>query len=135
MTRRSLRESELDKFRQWIEHLRIKSKEIPVVVESVYEKRVLEELGVSNVYILANKTSKVAEEIAKKYNECILLLDTDTRGRDMYTKSKAKFEAQGVRIDQRFEQFVFHTQMKKIRGIFAYFKKHLVDSPRKDVEL
>jgi len=38
MTRKPLKESELDKFRQWIEHLRLKSKEIPIVVEGVYEK-------------------------------------------------------------------------------------------------
>jgi 5S rRNA maturation endonuclease (ribonuclease M5) len=135
MTRRALRESELDQFRQWIEHLRIKSKEIPIVVESVYEKRVLEDLGVSNIYILAKKTSKAAEEIAKKYKECALLLDTDKRGRDLYTKAKAKFEAQGVKIDQRFEQFVFHTPLKRIRSIFTYFHKHLIDSSRKEVEL
>jgi len=133
--RKPLKESELDKFRQWIEHLRLKSKEIPVVVESVYEKRILENLKINNIYVLAKKTSKIAEDISKKYKECILLLDTDKRGRDLYTKAKAKFEAQGVKIDQRFEQFIFHTPIKNIRGIFTYFHKHLIDTPRKEVEL
>ena len=135
MTRKPLKESELDKFRQWIEHLRLKSKEIPIVVEGVYEKRSLEALNISNVYACSKRTSNVAEKIAKKYKECILLMDTDKKGRDLYTKAKAKFEERGVKIDQRFEQFIFHTQLKRIRSIFTYFHKHLIDTPRKEVEL
>lgn len=135
MTRRPLKESELDKFRQWIKHLRIKSKEIPVIVESEREKRVLKTLKISNVYTLTKPLSKIAETIAKNYKECILLIDTDKRGQDLYTKVKSEFEDQGVKIDQRFEQFIFHIKLKRIEGIFTYFRKHLVDTPRKEVEL
>lgn len=135
MTRRPLKESELDKFRQWIEHLRLKSKETPIVVESEREKRVLETLKISNIYTLTKPLNKLVEVISKNYKECILLLDTDKRGRDLYTKVKSEFEDQGVKIDQRFEQFIFHTHLKRIESIFTYFRKHLIDSPRKEVEL
>lgn len=135
MTRRPLRESELDKFRQWIQHLRLSAKDKPVIVESGREKRVLETLKISNIYTLTKPLSKIAETIAKKNRECILLLDTDKRGQDLYTRVKTELEQQHVKIDQRFEQFIFHTKLKRIEGIFTYFRKHLVDTPRKEVPL
>ena len=134
-TRKPLRESELDKFRQWIEHLRIKSKEIPVVVESEREKRVLETLKISNIHILSAPLENFAEEFAKNNKECILLFDTDKRGQELYTKVKAELEQQHIKIDQRFEQFIFHIPLKRIEGIFTYFHKHLIDTPRKEVPL
>ena len=135
MTRKPLRESELDKFRQWIQHLRIKSKEIPVIVESEREKKVLTNLKVKNIIYLSKPLSDFAEKIAKKTKECILLLDVDKRGQNLYTEVKSELEQQGIKIDQRFQQFIFHTKLKRIEGIPNYIEKHLMDTPRKIIEL
>jgi len=135
MTRKPLKESELDKFRQLIQHLRIKSKEIPVIVESEREKRVLTNLKIKNIICISKPLSDFAELIAKKAKECVLLFDVDKRGRDLYAEVKLELEQQGVKIDQRFHQFIIHTKLKRIEGIPNYIEKHLMDTPRKITEL
>lgn len=133
MSRKPLKESQLDQFREWIHHLRIKSKEIPVVVESEREKRVLKSLDIKNLICLSIPLEEFAEGIAQKHKEVILLLDVDKRGQDLYAKVKAELQRNRVKIDQRFIQFIFHIPLKRIEGIPAYFRKHLIDTPRKDV--
>ncbi|MBW2966765.1 hypothetical protein KY342_06700 [Candidatus Woesearchaeota archaeon] len=135
MGRKPLKESELDKFRQWTEHLRIKSKEIPIIVETEKEKKVLKGLKVKNIICISKPFYDFAEKIAKKNKEVVLLFDTDKRGQDLYTEIKSELEQQGIKIDQRFEQFIFHTKLKKIQGIPNYIEKHLMDTPRKITEL
>jgi 5S rRNA maturation endonuclease (ribonuclease M5) len=135
MGRKPLRESELDKFRQWVEHLRIKSKEIPIIVKSEREKKVLQGLKLKNIKCITKSLSDFAEKVAKKAKEVVLLFDTDKSGRDLYTQVKSELELQGVKIDQRFEQFIFHTKLKKIQGMPKYIEKHLMDTPRKIIEL
>ncbi len=66
MGRKPLRESELDKFRQWVEHLRIKSEEIPIIVETEKEKKVLKQLKVKNIIYISKPYYDFAEKIAKK---------------------------------------------------------------------
>ncbi len=135
MGRKPLRESELDKFRQLIQHLRIKSKEIPIVVESEREKRVLTGMKIKNIICISKPLSDFAEKIAKKTKECIMLFDADKRGQDLYSEVKSELELQGVKIDQRFQQFIFHMPLKRIEGIPRYIEKHLMDTPRKITEL
>ena len=135
MGRKPLRESELDKFRQWVEHLRIKSEEIPIIVETEKEKKVLKQLKVKNIIYISKPYYDFAEKIAKKNKEVVLLFDTDKRGQKIYTEVKSELQQQGVKIDQRFQQFVFHTKLKKIQGIPKYIEKHLMDTPRKITEL
>jgi 5S rRNA maturation endonuclease (ribonuclease M5) len=135
MTRKPLKESELDKFRQFIQHLRIKSREIPVIVKSEREKRVLAGMEIKNVICISRPLSDFAEKMAEKAGECILLLDVDKGGRELYKEVKSELELQGVKIDQRFEQFIFHIPLKKIEGIPKYIEKHLMDTPRKITEL
>jgi len=135
MGRKPLKESELDKFRQLIQHLRIKSKEIPVIVESEREKKVLQGLEIKNIICASKPLYDFAEKIAKKTKECIMLFDSDKRGQDLYAEVKSELELQGVKIDQRFQQFIFHTQIKRIEGIPRYIEKHLMDTPRKITEL
>ncbi len=135
MGRKPLRESELDKFRQWVEHLRIKSEEIPIIAESEREKRVLKDMKIKNIVVISKPLSDFAEKIAKKTKECIMLFDVDKRGRDLYKEVKSELEFQGVKIDQRFQQFIFHLPLKRIEGIPRYIEKHLMDTPRKITEL
>jgi len=135
MGRKPLKESELDKFRQWIKHLRIKSEEIPIIVETEKEKNVLAGLKIKNIICISKPYYDFAENIAKKNKEVILLFDTDARGRKVYSEVKSELEQQGVKLDQRFEQFIFHTKLKRVQGIPNYIEKHLMDTPRKITEL
>ncbi len=133
MARKSLKESPLDQFRQWLEHLKIKSAEIPVIVESQREEKALRGLKITNILIISQPLELWVEKIAQKHKEVILLLDVDKRGRDLFDKVKSKLEQVGVKIDQRFLQFIYHLPVKRIEGLPAYINKHLVDTPRKDV--
>ena len=125
MTRRPLKEGELDKFRQWVEHLRIKSKEIPVVVESEKEKKRIAALGVKNIFVLKDPYYALAEKIAKKWKTAILLFDVDKRGQEYYEKMQREFERLGIKIDNRFRQFIYHSKLKTVEGILTYIEKHL----------
>ena len=125
MTRRPLKEGELDKFRQWVEHLRIKSKEIPVVVESEKEKKRIAALGVKNIFVLKDPYYALAEKIAEKWKTAILLFDVDKRGQEYYEKMQREFERLGIKIDNRFRQFIYHSKLKTVEGILTYIEKHL----------
>lgn len=136
--RKPLRESELDKFRQWIAHLRLASKTRAVIVESEREKRRLAALGIMHLFPVSGKRLfEFAEKLATRWKECILLFDADARGRELYKETKKAFEEVGLKIDQRFEQFIYHTKLKTIEGIFTYVEKYLFSglNPRKTVEL
>lgn len=130
--RKPLKESQLDQFRQWIEHLKLKSKEIPVIIESEREKRVLEGLGIKNLICISKPFEQFAEKVGEKYKEVILLFDVDKRGLDLYAKIKSELELNGIKIDQRFRQFIYRLPLKRIEGILTYFRKHLIDTPRKE---
>ena len=137
MPRKPLKEGELDKFRQWIKHLRIKSKKIPVIVRGEREKRRLAGLNVKNIYILKDPYFALAEKLADKYKEAILLFDVTKSGHKVYEKLQREFERTGMKIDNRFRQFIYHTKQKTIQGLLTYIEKHLFSglNPRKTVKL
>ena len=137
MARKPLKENELDKFRQWIEHLRIKSREIPVIVKGEHEKKRLKALKIKNIFVLKDPYYALAERLAEKYREAILLFDADKRGQKAYEKIQREFERVGIKIDNRFRQFIYHTKLKMIKGILTYIEKHLMSglNPRKTVRI
>jgi 5S rRNA maturation endonuclease (ribonuclease M5) len=138
MPRKTLKKAtELDKFRQWIKHLRIKSTKIPVIVRGEREKKRLAELKVKNIYILKDPYFALAEKLADKYKEAILLFDVTKNGHKVYEKIQREFELVGIKIDNRFRQFIYHTRQKTIQGLITYIEKHLFAglNPRKTIKL
>ncbi len=138
MPRKTLKkESVLDKFRQWIKHLRIKSKQIPVIVRSEIEKKRLKALKIKNIYVLRDPYYSLAEKLAKKYKEAILLFDVTKSGQEVYEKLQREFELVGIKIDNRFRQFLYHNKRKTVRGILTYIEKYLFSglNPRKTTRL
>jgi 5S rRNA maturation endonuclease (ribonuclease M5) len=138
MPRKTLKKaSELDKFRQWIKHLRIKSEKIPVIVRGEREKRRLAGLKIKNIYILKDPYFALAEKLADQYNEAILLFDVTKNGHKVYEKIQREFELVGIKIDNRFRQFIYHTKQKTIQGLITYIEKYLFAglNPRKTINL
>jgi len=137
MPRKTLRkESVLDKFRQWIEHLRIKSKKIPIIVRGEREKKRLAAFGIKNIYVLKDPYYALAERLAKKYKEAILLFDVTKSGQKVYEKLQREFELVGIKIDNRFRQFVYHIKPKTIQGLLTFIEKRLFDGlGRKTIRL
>mgnify|MGYP000748821025 CR=1 FL=1 len=136
MSRKPLREEPLDQLRNFFEHLKLASTDRAVLVEKPSVKRMLEARGVKNVFVLKEPLFELAEEIASKSKECIVLLDVDSRGEKLYRKVKAELENAGVKIDQRFRNFIYHIEAKTVEGLISYAEKFLSTSlPRKRIDL
>ena len=138
MPRKTLnKEDVLDKFREWIKHLRLSSREKPVIVKGQREKNRLTALGIKNIYILKDPYYALAEKLAEKYKEAILLFNPDKAGQKIYEKIQREFEKTGIKIDNRFRQFIYHTKVKSLQGLITYIEKYLFEglNPRKTVKL
>ena len=104
-------------FEEELEKLKESSKEKIVVVEGIKDKKALEKLGVKNIVILRKPLYLVVEHIEKSGKECILLLDLDKTGKRLYSILNHQLNQFGVKIDNRFREFLFKTKLRQIEGI------------------
>ncbi|MBW2979168.1 hypothetical protein DRZ77_01215 [Candidatus Woesearchaeota archaeon] len=125
MSRKPLREEPLDKLRQFFKHLKLASSDRAVLVEKPAIKRMLEARDVKNIFVLKEPIFELAEEIASKFKECIVLLDVDNRGEKLYKEVKVELERAGLHIDQRFRNFLYHIEAKTVDGLISYAEKYL----------
>lgn len=100
---------------EWISELRKCGKLI--VVEGKKDKRALESLGVSEVYILKKPLFAAAEEIAGMSKDVVILTDLDRTGKRIYAKLNSDLQSLGVRIDNRLREELFKTKVRQIEGI------------------
>ena len=80
----------------------LKSNEI-IVVEGKNDRRALRKLGVeSKIFLLHNYKSlvEVSESLAK-YDNVILMLDTDPAGRELTKQMQNHLQAQGAKINTK----------------------------------
>ncbi|MBW2993141.1 hypothetical protein KY317_01040 [Candidatus Woesearchaeota archaeon] len=138
MPRKTLnKEDVLDKFREWIKHLRLASREKPIIVKGQREKNRLTALGIKNIHILKDPYYALAEKLAEKYKEAILLFNPDKTGQKTYEKVQREFERIGIKIDNRFRQFIYHSKVKSLQGLITYIETYLFEglNPKKTVKL
>ena len=61
------------------------------------------------------------EQISEKYSDAIILTDLDKEGKKSYRKLKESLGKNGVRIDNRFRNYLFNnTKLTQIEGIISY---------------
>jgi len=136
MSRKPLREEPLDQLRQFFEHLKLASSDRAVLVEKPAIKRMLEARDVKNIFVLKEPIFELAEEIVSKFKECIVLLDVDSRGEQLYKKVKAELERAGLHIDQRFRNFLYHIEAKTVDSLISYAEKYLSTAlPKRRIDL
>ncbi len=126
MVRRPAREEELDKFISWIQHLRNASNDRIVLVQHKPDMEKLLELGVKNIIYLTEPHYKVIEQIAAEEKECILLFNVDKHSDELCERTRAQLMENGVKVNTRFRKLLLTTELREIRGILTYLKKHLV---------
>lgn len=100
--------------------------EKPILVEGIRDKKALQQLGIRNVILLNKPLYKLVEEISANHKEIIILTDLDKEGRHLYGKLRPQLEANGVKIDEYFREFLFkNTKLRHIEGFPTYFRSQL----------
>ncbi|MAE42285.1 hypothetical protein CMO93_00825 [Candidatus Woesearchaeota archaeon] len=112
----------IDKFNDYIE--KIKKSNILVIVEGEKDAKALQELGIKNTIELSKKPLfGIIEKISSKNKDCIILTDLDKKGKELYGKLNSGLQEHGVRIDNKFREFLFRkTKIRQIEGINGYLE-------------
>lgn len=107
----------MNNLEDWVKRLK-KSKKV-IIVEGRKDKSALEKLGIKkNIIILNKPIFQIVEIIASKYKDCILLLDLDKEGRKLYHKLKHDLQKHGIRIDNKFREFLLkETKINNIESL------------------
>ena len=103
---------------------KIKSLNIPVIVEGKKDRAALEKLGIINIVELSKKPLfHIVEEVSDSNEECIILTDLDKKGKELYGKLNSDFQKRGVKINNELRNFLFKTtKLRQIEGLTSYLK-------------
>jgi dTMP kinase len=110
-------------FEEELEKLKQASNEKIIVVEGIKDKKALQSLGIKNIKVLKKHLYLFAEHIEKKKKQCVLLLDLDKEGKKLYAKLNHYLNQLGIKIDNRFREFLFRTKLRQIEGIRRYLER------------
>ncbi|MBW2978426.1 toprim domain-containing protein [Candidatus Woesearchaeota archaeon] len=110
-------------FEEFIEKLKQASKEKIILVEGKKDKAALESFGIKNIITLKKPLYVIIEDIVETKKECILLVDLDKKGKELYARISSKLKQFGVKIDNYFREFLFKTKLRQIEGINTYLEK------------
>ncbi|MEM3126758.1 MAG: toprim domain-containing protein [Candidatus Woesearchaeota archaeon] len=95
-----------------------------ILVEGNKDKIALKKFGIKNKIIILNKPLfKIVENIAENTKQVILLTDLDSEGKKLYSKIKKDLQKFGVKIDDKFREFLFKTNLRQIEGMKKYYDK------------
>ena len=103
--RREQRKSSRDiyeKFENLISYAREKNEYFPVIVEGIRDEKALKEMGFEGKIIKINVGENLvdfSDDLSKKYNRVIILLDWDRKGDYLTRKLQSFLEANGVVCD------------------------------------
>jgi 5S rRNA maturation endonuclease (ribonuclease M5) len=106
-------EEELKKFVE-------KATEQIVIVEGIEDKKALVSLGITNIITLRKPIFYVVEAVVKSSKECVILTDLDSEGKKLFHRLYHELGQFGVKIDNRFREFLFRTKLRQIEGIVKY---------------
>jgi len=100
---------------------RLSEEGLAVIVEGKNDKAALEKLGIagSKIFVLSSQPLfEVAESVAETYKEAAILTDLDSEGRKLYDKLNTLLQRNGVRVDNRFRNFLYkNTKIRQIEGL------------------
>lgn len=110
---------------EWVDELNSSAKSI--IVEGPNDKKALEQLGIRNsIFILSKKpVFFIAEKVAEKSSQAVLLTDFDKKGKELYKKLKTELQNHGVEIDNKARHWLLkNTRISHIEGILSYAKNN-----------
>jgi 5S rRNA maturation endonuclease (ribonuclease M5) len=108
---------------EWLEKL--KDSERLIIVEGVKDKKALINIGLQpeRIVILDDAVFAVAEKVAERTKQAIILTDLDKEGKKLYANLKTNLTRIGVQVDNKFREFLFsNSDLSHIEGIDTYFK-------------
>ena len=93
-----------------------------VIVEGKKDTKALQELGIKNIIELSKKSLfDIIEKVSSKNKDCIILTDLDKKGKQLYGKLNSGLQRHGVRIDNKFREFLFRkTKIRQIEGLVKF---------------
>ncbi len=105
----------LGSFKRLLEKLKNKAEKAVIIVEGKKDKAALEALlnfefldtnHIQFVLLSKNKRSlqELAEDIASKHDEAIIMLDTDKKGRELAKKLTSYLRKYGVKTDRKIAE-------------------------------
>jgi 5S rRNA maturation endonuclease (ribonuclease M5) len=109
----------------WLESL--KASEKYIVVEGSKDKSALMKLGIDEerIVTLRRPAYAIAELLATKTKDVIILTDLDPEGKKHYMRLKTNLTRVGIRVDNKFREALFRqSKLSHIEGIDTYFKHH-----------
>ena len=102
-----------------------KYKEYFIIVEGKKDKRALEILGFSNIFIINEAGKSIyekieeIEQVAGKTKICILT-DFDKKGKKMYLCLKSELSKRKVRLDNKFRDILLKNNISHIEGLDSF---------------
>ncbi|MBD3164117.1 hypothetical protein GF323_02880 [Candidatus Woesearchaeota archaeon] len=95
-----------------------------IIVEGRKDEKALNRLGFYNIKRLNKPIYKIADECACCDNAAILT-DLDSEGKRLYAKLRKCLSQMGIRIDNRFRNFLFRkTKLRQIEGLANYIDRN-----------
>lgn len=106
---------ELEKFEEEI--LLLKKEEL-VIVEGIKDKSALKKFGVKRIITLGQPLYKIVEMCKE---EAAVLTDLDAEGRRIHSRIKNELSRRGVKVNDRFRNFLFkYTKLRQVEGLETY---------------
>jgi 5S rRNA maturation endonuclease (ribonuclease M5) len=110
---------------------KLKEENILVIVEGKKDREALASLGITNVFSLDRwPLYKVVEHVAEKTKDCVILTDLDEEGKKIFSTLHKGLSEHGVRIDNRFREFLFrYTSLRQIEGLAKHVSRLTGEEP------
>ena len=98
---------------------KIKKSKTLVIVEGKKDKKALQSLGIKNIIELNKKPIfEIIEYVSSNNKDCIILTDLDKKGKQLYGKLNSCLQRFGVRVDNKFRNFLFrHSKIRQIEAL------------------
>lgn len=126
----------LKRFGVILEGLQEANETIPILVEGKRDVRALENLGLDGVILVVHRGKtllEISEDIADLYEEVILLLDWDRKGRQLAQRIKSNLISLGVKVNDDYNHRIFSLaakETKEVEGLDSYFRRLSKSSKR-----
>lgn len=107
----------------WLKKL--KESEKIIIVEGTNDKLALHNIGIPKmqVQVLNDAVFAVAEKVASRTRQAIILTDLDKEGKKLYSSLKRNLNRNGVHVDTYFREFLFrNSDLSHIEGIGTFFR-------------
>ncbi len=111
----------MEEFFEWLEALR--SSEKLILVEGKKDRKSLEQFGINNIITLGPPLYEVCEYVASQTKDVIILTDLDKKGKELYGKLNSQLSQMGVRVDNRFREFLFLKKLSHIEGLVSFISR------------